>query len=100
MRLIVRPEAEADLLQAFSWYEDQQLGLGHAFMDEVSRCLIAIDQRPLSFAAVNAPARRAMTRRFPYALFFVVGKDAISVVAAFHMARNPEALSQRLGPVA
>ena len=100
MRLIVRPEAEADLLQAFSWYEDQQPGLGRAFMDEVSRCLNAIAQLPLSFAVVNTPARRAMTRRFPYALFFVVGEEAISVVAAFHMARNPEALSQRLGPVA
>jgi plasmid stabilization system protein ParE len=100
MRLIVRPEAEADLQQAFSWYEDQQPGLGRAFMDEVSTCLIAIEQRPLSFAVVKAAARRAMTRRFPYALFFVVGEEAISVVAAFHMARNPEALSQRVGPVA
>ena len=100
MRLIVRPEAEADLQQAYSWYEDQQPGLGRAFMDEVSTCLSAIEQRPLSFAVVNAAARRAMTRRFPYALFFVAGEEVISVVAAFHMARNPEALSQRVGPVA
>ena len=100
MRLIVRPEAEADLLQAFAWYEDQQPGLGRAFMEEVSRSLESIEQRPLSFVIVETPSRRAMTRRFPYALFFVVGDEAISVVAAFHMARNPEALSQRLGPVA
>ena len=100
MRLIVRPEAEADLLQAFSWYEDQQPGLGRAFMDEVSRCLDSIEQRPLSFVVVEAPSRRAMTRRFPYSLFFVVGDEAISIVAAFHMARNQEALSHRLGPVA
>ncbi len=100
MRLIVRPEAEEDLLQAFSWYEDQLPGLGHAFMDEVTRCLDSIEQRPLSFALVDGLSRRSMTRRFPYALFFVVGEEGISVVAAFHMARNPEALSQRLGPVA
>ena len=100
MRLIVRPEAEAELLQAFSWYEDQQPGLGRSFMDEVSVCLEYIEQRPLSFAVVNNPLRRAMTRRFPYALFFAVGQDTISVVAAFHMARHPEALSQKLGPVA
>jgi plasmid stabilization system protein ParE len=100
MRLIVRSEAEEDLLQAFNWYEDPLPGLGHAFMDEVTRCLDVIAQRPLSFALVDALARRSMTRRFPYALFFVAGSDEISVVAAFHMARNPEALSQRLGPVA
>lgn len=100
MRLIVRPEAEADLLQAFRWYEDQRPGLGGEFMEEVSRCLHAVEQRPLSFALVDELARRATTRRFPYAIFFVVGPEEVSVVAAFHMARHPDALSTRLGPVA
>jgi plasmid stabilization system protein ParE len=100
MRLIVRPEAEADLLQAFTWYEQQRTGLGWEFMEEVSGCLLAIEQRPLSFALLNTLARRAITRRFPYALFFVVGADEVSVVAAFHMARHPDALSIKLGPVA
>ena len=54
--------------------EDQQPGLGRSFMDEVSVCLEYIEQRPLSFAVVNNPLRRAMTRRFPYALFFAVGR--------------------------
>ena len=100
MRLIVRPEAEIDLLRAFSWYEDQRSGLGREFMEEVSRCLQAIEQRPLSFALIDQLARRAITRRFPYALFFVAGAEEVSVVAAFHMARHPDALSLRLGPVA
>jgi plasmid stabilization system protein ParE len=100
MALIVRPEAEADLLQAYSWYEEQRLGLGREFMEEVSRCLASIDQRPLSFALVAHQARRAIVRRFPYAIFFVPGGQTTSVVAAFHMARHPDALSLRLGPVA
>jgi hypothetical protein len=100
MRVIVRPETEVDILQAFTWYEGQRSGLGRAFMEEVSRCLEAIEQRPLSFELIDTVARRAMTRRFPYALFFVVGDEFASVVAAFHMARNPEELSLRLAPVA
>lgn len=100
MRLIVRPEAEVDILQAFTWYEEQRPGLGRAFLEEVSRSLNAIEQRPLSFALIDDIARRAVTRRFPYALFFVVGDEVASVVAAFHMARNPEELSLRLAPVA
>jgi len=98
MRLIVRPEAEADLAQAFDWYEDQRIGLGREFMEEASRCLQAIEQRPLSFARVDDIARRAILHRFPYAVFFVVSAEEISVVAAFHMARNPNALSLRLAP--
>lgn len=42
MKLIVRPEAEADLLQAFSSYEDQRSGLGLEFLEEVSQCQQAI----------------------------------------------------------
>jgi plasmid stabilization system protein ParE len=100
VRLIFRPEAEADLLRGFNWYEEQRPGLGKEFMEEVSRCQQAIEQRPLSFAVIHDTARRAMTHRFPYALFFMVGPDVISVVAAFYMASNPEALSLRLASVA
>lgn len=98
MRLIVRPEAEADFAQAYAWYEEQRVGLGREFMEEASRCLQSIAQRPLSFARANDWTRRAMLRRFPYALFFVTSAEEISVVAAFHMARQPEALSLRLEP--
>ena len=100
MRLIVRAEAETDLLQAYSWYEDQRPGLGRDFMEQVSRCQQAVEQRPMSFPLVDSMARRAMVRRFPYALFFVVDVGHISIVAAFHMARHPDALSLRLAPVA
>lgn len=98
MRLIVRPEAEADLARAYAWYEDRRIGLGREFMEEASQCLQSIKQRPLSFARVGDMARRAVLHRFPYALFFVVSAEEINVIAAFHMARHPEALSLRLAP--
>jgi len=31
-RIIVRPEAENDLKEAFFWYEDKRQGLGHDFL--------------------------------------------------------------------
>ena len=31
-RVIVRPEAEHDLKEAFSWYEDNRTGLGYDFL--------------------------------------------------------------------
>ena len=96
MQLIVRPEAEADFAHAYAWYEEQRIGLGREFMEEASRCLQSIEQRPLSFARVDNSVRRAILHRFPYALFFVPSSEDISVIAAFHMARHPDALSLRL----
>ena len=34
-RAIIRPEAENDLNEAFSWYEDKRQGLGHDFLLQV-----------------------------------------------------------------
>jgi hypothetical protein len=33
--------------------------------------------------------RRALLRRFPYALFFVVEEQTLFVIACFHASRNP-----------
>ncbi|MFT3907414.1 MAG: hypothetical protein QM718_14050 [Steroidobacteraceae bacterium] len=97
MRLIVGADAEADLAQAYMWYEEQRRGLGREFLEEASRCLQSIEQRPLSFARVDDLVRRAILHRFPYVLLFAVSDEHISVIAAFHMARHPDALSLRSG---
>ena len=33
--LIIRPEAELDIREAFSWYEDKRTGLGYDFLLQV-----------------------------------------------------------------
>lgn len=98
MRPILRPEAEFDLVHAYRWYEDQRSGLGREFLEEISRCLDAIGNRPLSFGLIDPILRRATTRRFPYALYFIAGEASPVVVAAFHMARSPARLSLRRSP--
>jgi len=54
VRLIVRPEAEADIGDAYAWYESQQFGLGERFLAELSRCIAAIEQQPLQYQRVRA----------------------------------------------
>jgi len=46
-RLVLRPQAEAELLDARDWYEDQRPGLGGGFATEVDRALAGILQAPL-----------------------------------------------------
>lgn len=65
-RIIVRPEAEADIVDAAMWYDSREAGLGLELVSEVrsaiSRALIS----PESFLRVrrNPPVRRVLTRRF------------------------------------
>jgi len=69
LRLIVRPEAEVELTDAFDWYEDCVPGLGAEFLLCVEAILNSILRSPHQFPRVHRTVRRALTRRFPYEIF-------------------------------
>lgn len=61
----LRPEAEQDLVEAATWYEGNQPGLGQQFLDEVEVTLTAIGDQPLVYTAVYRSLRRALLKRLP-----------------------------------
>ena len=92
--LLVRPEAQADLAEAQKWYEQLAAGLGHEFVEAVDDVLASIIRNPLGFPVVRKTARRALTKRFPYGVFYLVEEHAVIVLAVLHQARNPELWSR------
>ena len=52
-RLIIRPQAELDIQDAFEWYEAQALGLGSEFIRAVDACLSAIERNPLAYQIIK-----------------------------------------------
>lgn len=88
-QIIVRPEAEAEVRQAFNWYQEQSAGLGLEFLRSVEACLSGITRNPFAYTIIKTPnVRRAIIRRFPYALFYLVD-EAIVVIAVFNVKRQP-----------
>lgn len=67
--LVVRPRAEADLDEAFAWYESRSVGLGVDFLRAVDACFAAIEAAPLAYPVVYRAARRALLRRLRCADF-------------------------------
>ncbi len=94
MRLIVSPAAEADITDAYRWYEDQRAGLGSEFFGEVSSALDALQYEPLRFPVTYRTLRRALVHRFPYGVFFIVSGAELIVVAVMHLARNPRRMRE------
>lgn len=86
---VVQPEAEADLSEAFRWYEARRPGLGHEFLDEASHTFSRIAEKPLHNAVVYRASRRATLRRFPYVVLYVVRGERVFVLAVLHHRRNP-----------
>jgi plasmid stabilization system protein ParE len=95
-RLIIRPEAELDLEDAFEWYESQAPGLGSEFVRAIDNCISAIGRSPLAYHVIYKQARRALVRRFPYSIFYLFEEDTIFVIACFHSKRNPNTWQDRL----
>lgn len=88
-RLIVQPEAEADLDEAFRWYEARHERLGHEFLEEASHTFARIAEQPLRYALIHRKARRALLRRFPYVVLYVARGEQVFVLAVLHQRRNP-----------
>jgi plasmid stabilization system protein ParE len=78
-----RPEAEAEALETRDWYEARQAGLGAAFRQALDDAIERIADNPLQFQRARGETRRAILRRFPYAVYFrVLGNDIL--VLAVH----------------
>jgi len=89
MQVVVRPAAAADIDEAFLWYEGQHPGLGHEFLAAVQTLIDAIAQHSLRYPVVRRSTRRALLRRFPYAIYFRTYDEVVVVVACMHGRRNP-----------
>ena len=94
-RFVLRPQAGAELLDARDWYENQRSGLGGAFATEVDRALVGILQAPLDYPRVQGEIRRALVRRFPYAIYFRAIPDEIVALAVIHGRRHPRRWQSR-----
>ena len=88
-RFIVRSPAEADLAEAFEWYEQRSRGLGLEFLRAVDVTFATIARTPQQFPRVHQEIRRARLRRFPYGVFFLEQAGPISVLAVMHAHRDP-----------
>ena len=86
--VIVRPRAEADLLEARLWYEGQRAGLGDAFLGEVKQTITRLENHPERPPLYYRDFRRLLTRRFPYKLFYRIERDRVVVFRILHAKRD------------
>jgi len=95
-RLILVPEAEQDVADAYGWYEGRRVGLGEEFLSCVDASIQAICRAPEMYPVVHETYRRALVRRFPYAVFYEYKGETVTIYSVFHTSRDPEKWRQRL----
>ncbi|QDV34464.1 type II toxin-antitoxin system RelE/ParE family toxin [Tautonia plasticadhaerens] len=93
--LIVNPEAEADLADAWAWYDGRRAGLGDVFLERVEEVFARIQQSPGLYAMVFQDLRLERVRRFPYVVVYPVDADQITILAVYHTSRDPRGWQHR-----
>jgi plasmid stabilization system protein ParE len=91
-----RNEALKDTLGAISWYEKQITGLGDEFFIALTNELRSIQRNPFLYATKYKNVRKAITKRFPYIIYFIVSPaNKIIVLAVLHMKRGASVWEKR-----
>jgi len=94
--LVTAPGVDRDVEATYQWYEREQAGLGADFIDELRAAYDRIAAKLLSYQEFDAGIRRALLRRFPYAVYFAVEASTVVVLAVLHVSRDPAAWQRRI----
>jgi plasmid stabilization system protein ParE len=94
-RLVAQPQVDLDIAAALDWYEKEQAGLGREFLDELRATYDRVVDGPLKYQPLRSGIRRALVRRFPYAVYVAVEGEVIVVLAVLHASRDPAEWQRR-----
>jgi plasmid stabilization system protein ParE len=93
--IIVRPEAEADIIAARNWYSAQRPTLSDEFLAAVDAAFSKIAAHPEAHAVGYKQVRSTLLKRFPYVVYSRFAENQVTILAVLHGSRHPRAWQQR-----
>lgn len=78
-----------ELEDACVYYNEQVLGLGYEFEEEIVVLLELIKENPLLFPVKFAHIHEAVVKRFPFVINYEISEKQVIVSAIFHVKQNP-----------
>ncbi len=97
MNIKILDLAERDLIEGFRFYEAQEADLGSYFLTnlyadiESLRLYAGVHEKPFK------DYYRLLSRRFPFAIFYTLEKNVVSIHAVLDCRRDPAWARNRLG---
>ena len=96
IRIRVSEEAHEDLSDGFWFYEAQERGLGDYFTSHLRADIEGLKVTAGIHRQVYADYHRALSRVFPYAIYYTMDSEELVVWAVVDCRRNPEWIRERL----
>src|SRR4051794_16702813 len=86
--VIMRPQAEADVVETFGDLEFIRAGLGKRFLARLRETLEQIEWMPEMFGVLWENVRAVKVQKFRYIVYYVVLPDRVEILAVLHGSRD------------
>ncbi len=97
LRVVITPEAAADILEVREWYDSQQAGAGDKFYYAFrNRVQAAMEAPLLPRAWGRRNIRKIRIPKYPYFIYYEIIAEDLRVIGVIHGARNPKYINHRL----
>ena len=87
--VVVLPDAEAELREAFLWYFDKSPLAADAFGTEVDNAIDGLEETATDWPRDEHGVHFYHLKHFPYTLRYEIAGDAVTVLAVAHQRRAP-----------
>ena len=92
----IHEEAQAEFLIALDHYSAISAELGERFYADMERLMKEICTAPRRFRRYDPPARRHLSKDFPFAVIYLELEDHVWIVAVMPLRRAPDYWKDRL----
>jgi hypothetical protein len=89
MKVRLHAEAEAEVAEAFLYFEREREGLGMEFVRAVHEAINRIIAGPECWPVIRGDARRCLTHKFKYGVVYRTRPEEIQVLAVGDLRRKP-----------
>ena len=96
MQIRISRSAEDDLLNGFVFYERQQAGVGSYFQDSLYADVDSLTLYGGMHPKPHGRSHRMLAKRFPFAIYYDLQGESVTVVAVLDCRRNPASIIKRL----
>ncbi|MEM1326358.1 MAG: type II toxin-antitoxin system RelE/ParE family toxin [Bacteroidota bacterium] len=88
-QVIIQPEAEDEIDDAFHYLDSIRTGLGFDFLALLSEVIGRLEDNPFQYQKILGEKRRAVIQKFKYSVIYLINNDEVFILAVIHGSRHP-----------
>lgn len=97
-KIKILPEAKIEIKKAKQWYENQSVGLGEKFSEEIKKAIRTLSSSNIDHKPIFTTHRRMLIHIFPYVVYYKRNEKSfiVKVIAVLHSKQSQDILIGRI----